>query len=135
MRRSSPTVESVEVARVWDATVEPLSEVIVPPTPPASTPQVNVPLDQRSFSVDVLHAVKLAPKSDARVRPPVEDAFRKERPLVVREDAVVVASVDVPSTLKRPDVERLVVDALVKVVFPVTLSVEEKDPVVPMSDP
>ena len=29
----------VEVARVCEATVEPLSEVIVPPAPPASVPQ------------------------------------------------------------------------------------------------
>ena len=75
--RSSPTVESVEVAKVWDATDDPLREVIVPPAPPASVPQVNVPLDQRSFSVELLQAVRLAPKRDARVRPPVEEAFWK----------------------------------------------------------
>ena len=37
--RSSPTVESVDVANVWEATEEPLSDVIVPPAPPASVPQ------------------------------------------------------------------------------------------------
>jgi hypothetical protein len=146
MRRSSPTVDNVEVANVWEATEEPFRDVIVPPDPPASVPQVNVPLAQRSFSVDVLQDVKLAPKSDARVRPPVEEALRKERELVVSEDAVVVARVEVPSTERRPEDERLddwrapdtvsaVALALVKVVSPVTLRVEEKDPAVPMSDP
>lgn len=77
MVRSSPTPGRVEVERVCEATDEPLSEVIVPPAPPASVPQVNVPLAQRSFSVDVLHAVKLAPKRDVRVRPPVLDALLK----------------------------------------------------------
>ena len=136
MRRSSPTVESVLVANVWEATEEPLSDVIVPPAPPASTPQANVPLDQRSFSVELLHAVRLAPKSEARVRPPVEDALRKERelvvnPVVVREDTVVVASVEVPKTeripvdkrlddWRLPDTERLEVDALASVDCPVT---------------
>ena len=61
MKRSIPTVESVEVARVCEATDEPLSEVMVPPDPPASVPQVKVPFDQRSFSVEELHAVRLAP--------------------------------------------------------------------------
>jgi hypothetical protein len=77
MKRSSPTVESVDVASVWDATVEPFKDVMVPPAPPASTPQVKVPLAQRSFSVAVLQEVRLAPKSEARVRPPVEDAAVK----------------------------------------------------------
>jgi hypothetical protein len=67
----------VLVANVWEATEEPLSDVIVPPAPPASVPQVNVPLAQRSFSVEVLHAVRLAPKSEASVRPPLEDALPK----------------------------------------------------------
>jgi hypothetical protein len=39
MRRSRPTVLSVEVASVCEATDEPLSDVIVPPEPPASVPQ------------------------------------------------------------------------------------------------
>lgn len=77
MRRSRPTVERVDVAKDWEATVEPLREVIVPPDPPASVPQVNVPLAQRSFSVEELQAVKLAPNSEARVRPPVLDALLK----------------------------------------------------------
>jgi hypothetical protein len=135
MRRSSPTVERVDVAKVCEATEDPLSEVIVPPAPPASTPQVNVPFAQRSFSVDVLQALRLAPKRDARVSPPVLDALENESEVTVREDAVVVARVVVPSTLKRRDVVRLVVEALVSVVSPVTLSVEEKEPAVPMSAP
>ena len=61
MRRSSPTPFRVEVAKDWDATLLPLSDVMVPPAPPASTPQTKVPFDQRSFSVEELHAVRLAP--------------------------------------------------------------------------
>lgn len=72
---SSPDPD--EVANVCEATVLPLSDVMVPPAPPASVPQMNVPLDQRSFSVDALHEVRLAPKSDAKVRPPVEEALVK----------------------------------------------------------
>ncbi len=75
MVRSRPP--DVEVASVWEATVEPFNEVIVPPAPPASTPQVNVPFAQRSFSVEVLHAERLAPKRDARVSPPVDEALVK----------------------------------------------------------
>ena len=56
-----------DVARVCEATVLPFNEVIVPPAPPASVPQVNVPPVQRSFSVDALHDVRLAPKSAASV--------------------------------------------------------------------
>jgi hypothetical protein len=37
MKRSSPLPE--DVASVCDATEDPLSEVIVPPAPPASVPQ------------------------------------------------------------------------------------------------
>ncbi len=59
--RSSPTVESVEVANDCEATDDPFKEVIDPPAPPASVPQEKVPLDQRSFSVELLHAVRLAP--------------------------------------------------------------------------
>ena len=66
-----------DVARVCDATVLPLSDVIVPPAPPASVPHVNIPPDQRSFSVEALQTVRLAPKRDARVSPPVEDALLK----------------------------------------------------------
>ncbi len=115
--------------------------MIVPPDPPASVPQVNVPLAQRSFSVEVLHAVRLAPKSDARVRPPVEEALPKVRPVVVREDTVVVARVEVPRTdsrlldIRLLDMDRFVAEALERVVFPATFKVEEKDPVVPMSAP
>ncbi len=134
MRRSSPAVERVEVAKDWEATVEPLREVIVPPAPPASTPQVNVPFAQRSFSVEELQALRLAPNSEARVSPPVEEALVKVRLedwrlLEVRLVTVVVASVDVPSTERRlddrrlPDTERLVADALASVDCPVTSSV------------
>jgi ethanolamine utilization protein EutP (predicted NTPase) len=42
--------------------------------------------------------------------------------VAVREEIVVVAKVDVPTTLKIPDAERLVVEALASVVCPVTLS-------------
>ena len=61
IERSSPTVFAVEVANDCEATELPFSEVIVPPDPPASTPQENVPFNQRSFSVEALHEVKLAP--------------------------------------------------------------------------
>ncbi len=120
MRRSSPTVESVDVAKDWEATVLPLSEVMVPPAPPASVPQVNVPLAQRSFSVEALQAESDAPKREASVRPPVEEALRNERAPVVRESevrevAVVVARVEVPCTLKSAVVVKLVEDAFVVV--------------------
>jgi hypothetical protein len=91
--------------------------------------------------VEVLHAVKLAPNRDARVRPPVEEALRKKRELDVRLDTVVVAKVEVPKTESRLlvtrllDMDRFVAEALERVVFPVTFKVEEKDPVVPMSAP
>jgi hypothetical protein len=80
-----------DVARDCDATVLPLRDVIDPPAPPASTPQKNVPPFQRSFSVELLQDERLAPKSVARVRPPVDDALMKERLLVVREVADIVA--------------------------------------------
>lgn len=131
--RSSPP--EVEVASVWDATEEPFKEVMVPPAPPASTPQVKVPFAQRSFSVEVLQAERDAPKRDATVRPPVEDAAVKERLVAVSEEAVVVAKVVVPRTLKRSEVVKLEVEAFVSVVFPVTLRVEEKLPVDPTSAP
>ena len=133
MRRSRPTVERVEVAKDWEATVEPLREVIDPPAPPASVPQVNVPLAQRSFSVEELQAVKLAPKSDARVRPPVLDALLK-----YSDDAVspVVDALVILACVEKSDgAVRTEVEALIRVVFPVTLSVEENVPVVPMSAP
>lgn len=89
----------------------------------------------------MLHAARLAPKSDARVRPPVEDALPKVRPVVVREDAVVVARVEVPKTESRLlvtrllDMDRFVAEALERVVFPATFKVEENVPVEPMSAP
>jgi hypothetical protein len=79
--RSSPPL--VDVANVCDDTELPLSVEIVPPAPPASVPQLNVPFAQRSFSVAELHTERLAPKSDASVRPPVDEALLKYRVLVV----------------------------------------------------
>ena len=139
MKRLRPPDD--EVARVWDATVLPFSDVIVPPAPPASTTQENVPPDHRSFSVDVLQVLKLAPKRDARVSPPVEDALPKMR--LVAERLVVEAFTSVvcpvtPSAPPRtvfPDTVRLVLDVLPSVVLPVTLSVEENTPVVPVIAP
>jgi hypothetical protein len=72
----------VEVARDCDATDDPLSEVMVPPAPPASVPQVKVPPVHRSFSVDELQEESPAPKSDASVSPPVDEALVKERDVV-----------------------------------------------------
>ncbi len=51
----------LEVAKLCEATVLPFKLSIVPPAPPASTPQVNVPLVHKSFSVAELHEVKFAP--------------------------------------------------------------------------
>ena len=111
MKISTPFDE--DVARVCDATVLPFNDVIVPPAPPASVPQVNVPPTQRSFSVDALHDVRLAPKSDASVR----------------DDAVVVARYVCPETV------RPVEEARPRVVFPVTSRVEAKFPVVKVEAP
>ena len=94
-----------DVARVCEDTELPLRVEILPPAPPASTPQENVPLAQRSFSVEVLHDVRLAPKREASVSPPVEEALPKDktldvRLLDVREDTVVVARDDVADTVR-----------------------------------
>ena len=67
----------VEEANDCEATDDPFRDVIVPPAPPASVPQEKVPLAQRSFSVAVLQAERFAPNSDARVRPPVDEALEK----------------------------------------------------------
>ena len=67
----------VDVARVCEATLLPSREVIVPPAPPASTPQKNAPLAQRSFSVELLQDERDAPYREARVRAPVEEALLK----------------------------------------------------------
>ena len=113
-----------DVARVCEDTELPLRVEILPPAPPASTPQENVPLAQRSFSVEVLHDVRLAPKREASVSPPVEEALPNER-------LVVVASVDVivPVTVA----DDMVVVA--RVVVPRADSVEEKLPVVNVDAP
>jgi hypothetical protein len=130
MRRSSPTDASVDVANDCEATVDPLRDVIVPPAPPASVPQVKVPFDQRSFSVDELHAVKLAPNNDASVSPPVDDALVK-----VRVDTVVVAKVEVPVTAKSPEVVALVVARLVTVpVVPVKVPMNPLVAVSPVAE-
>jgi hypothetical protein len=44
-----------------------------------------------SLSAEALQLESDAPKSAATVRPPVDDALPKERELVVRDDAEVVA--------------------------------------------
>lgn len=113
-----------------------------------------------SLSVEALQLESAAPKRLVTVRPPVEEALVKLRMVVVRlfevnEDAVVVARVDVPETFKskdarvfdvsevavvvakyeEPETVRLVVEAFVSVVFPVTSSVEENVPVVPVIAP
>ena len=67
----------LEVANVCEATELPFNVEIVPPAPPASVPQEKTPFDQRSFSVAELHAERLAPKSEAKVRPPVDEALPK----------------------------------------------------------
>ena len=61
MKRLSPTPAGVEVEKICVATLLPFNDVIVPPAPPASTPQENVPFAQRSFSVELLHADSDAP--------------------------------------------------------------------------
>ena len=83
-----------------------------------------------SLSVDALQFESAAPKSEATVSPPVEDALVKLMKLEVsvleeRDVAVVVAKNVLPDTVR----------AEVSVVFPVTLSVEEKIPVVPVIAP
>jgi hypothetical protein len=113
-----------EVARVCDDTELPLSVAILPPAPPASTPQENVPFAQRSFSVDVLHAVRFAPKSDARVSPPVEEALPKERLVVVASEEVMV-----------PETVSDVAVVVARVEVPEIERVEEKSPVVPLIAP
>jgi hypothetical protein len=87
-----------------------------------------------SLSVDALQFESAAPKSEATVSPPVEDALVKLMKLEVsvleeRDVAVVVAKNVLPDTV------RAEVEALERVVFPVTLSVEEKIPVVPVIAP
>ncbi len=102
-----------EVASDCEATVLPLSEVIVPPAPPASVPHTKAPPFHSNFSVDALHALKPAPKRVATARLPVEVAF----PSVVFPETVSAVleakpRVEVPVTL-RP----LIVTPPVKVGF------------------
>jgi hypothetical protein len=61
-----------------------------------------------SLSVDALHDVRLAPKREARVSPPVDEAFVNERKEEVRLVAVVVARVLVPSTERVEEKEAVV---------------------------
>ena len=122
MKRVSPFAD--DVARVCEDTELPLSVAILPPAPPASTPQENVPLAQRSFSVEVLQDVRLAPKSDARVSPPVDEALPNERLVVVASKDVIV-----PVTVADESV------VVARVVVPRAASVDEKLPVVPVIAP
>jgi hypothetical protein len=57
--RSRPP--DVDVASVCDEALLPLSVEIDPPTPPASVPQPNDPLDQITLSPDPLHVERPAP--------------------------------------------------------------------------
>jgi hypothetical protein len=146
-RRSSPTVESVPVAKVWEATVLPFKEVIDPPAPPASVPQKNDPSAQRSFSVELLQEVRLAPKRVPRVTTPVDDALprvtlpvKKDSPETLSADEDALVSEVLPDTERLPDEKRpvevrIVVEAVERVVCPDTVRVDEKDPVVPTSAP
>ena len=59
IERSIPP--DVDEAKVCEATLLPFNEVILPPIPPASSPQKKVPLSQRSFFVTELHADSDAP--------------------------------------------------------------------------
>ena len=59
IERSIPP--DVDEAKDCEATLLPFNVVILPPAPPASTPQEKVPLSQRSFCVEVLHAERFAP--------------------------------------------------------------------------
>ncbi len=61
IKRSSPVPATEDVAKDWEATVEPFNDVIDPPAPPASVPQKNDPLFQRSFSVELLQLESPAP--------------------------------------------------------------------------
>lgn len=140
MKRSRPTPAIVLVANDWEATEEPLRDVMVPPAPPASVPQLNVPPDQRSFSVETLHAERLAPKSDASVSDDAVVVAKYVRLETVRDVADAVVRVDCPvveSVLRKvaPETVRAVEEASPKVVFPVTSSVEEKVPVEPVIAP
>ena len=87
-----------------------------------------------SLSVEALQLESAAPKRLPRVSPPVEEALVKLRTLAVKPLAVRVDTVVVARKVWL-DTERLVVEALERVVFPVTVSVEEKIPVVPVIAP
>jgi hypothetical protein len=87
-----------------------------------------------SLSVEALQFESAAPKRLPRVSPPVEEALPKDktpddRLVDNRLDTVVVASVVIPEMVSA------VADALESVVFPVTVRVEEKTPVVPVIAP
>ena len=55
------SVPNVSTIKLCDATLLPFNDVILPPVPPASSPQKKVPLSQRSFFVTELHADSDAP--------------------------------------------------------------------------
>lgn len=71
--RSRPL--DVAVTSVCDEALLPLSVEMDPPTPPASTPQPNDPLDQMILSPEPLQVARPAPYNEARVSPPVEEAL------------------------------------------------------------
>lgn len=132
----------VDVANVCEATLLPLSEVIVPPAPPASVPQKNCPVvvEYRSFSVDRLHDVRPAPARVFEKYPLVDVALVMNAEVEYRlfvEKPVEEARARVvwPVMYALPDTDRLVDDALVRVVLPVTFNVEENTPVVPTIAP
>lgn len=75
--RSNPL--EVAVLMVCDVAELPFNVAIVPPAPPASVPQENVPLFHISFLSDPVQSnARPAPKSVPTVSPPVDEALVKE---------------------------------------------------------
>ena len=105
MTRERPLVE--EVAKVCEEAVLPLSDEIVPRAPPASVPQKKVPLAHINLSVEALHAVSDAPKSEASVSPPVDEAFVKLRVVAERADEEALPSIVFPVTVRVPVISSL----------------------------
>lgn len=120
----------VAVTNVCEETLLPLSVEIEPPTPPASVPQPKVPSDQMILSPEPLQLVaRPAPNTVVRVRAPVDEALVKLSLVAVRSDTDVVANTE------KPDTVSAVVEALDRVVLPVTSNVEDKLAVVPVIAP
>jgi hypothetical protein len=106
LSRNRPVVSDVaEAQRVRNPVVPPDTEAVIP-RDEVATQRVDVPVDQRTC-------------------PNVPDAVVESRsaPVSVSAEMVEVARVEVPCTLKRPVVVRLVADALAKVVCAPTLRV------------